>query len=188
MTFEERLEQLKDELQKEDFLKARGLGNEIPFWIFDYPADKELLVRNTVEKIVTDLDKASINVLNIDLYAMCLEILQTIPEDKIIALEKKKGSDELLKKLKLMLKPDILKDFIMAKVENAEDPDVVFLTGAGKAWPMIRSHSILNNLQPVFDKTPLVMFYPGEYSEFDLSLFGKLNAKNYYRAFRLINI
>ncbi|MCM1987073.1 DUF1788 domain-containing protein [Methanococcoides seepicolus] len=188
MTFEERLEQLKDELQKEDFLEARGLGNEIPFWIFDYPADKELLVRNTVDKIVTGLDKESITVLNIDMYDTCLEILEQIPEEKIIALEKKKGSDALLKKLKLMLKPDVLRNSIMAKVEGAKDPDIIFLTGAGKAWPMIRSHSILNNLQPVFDNTPLVLFYPGEYSEFDLSLFGKLNAKNYYRAFRLINI
>ncbi|MDA0525426.1 DUF1788 domain-containing protein [Methanococcoides alaskense] len=114
--------------------------------------------------------------------------MQQIPEEKIIALEKRKGSDALLKKLKLMLKPDVLKNTIMNKVEEAESPDIIFLTGAGKAWPMIRSHSILNNLQPVFDNTPLVMFYPGEYSEFDLSLFGKLTAKNYYRAFRLINI
>ncbi len=188
MTFEERLEQLKDELQKEDFLEAKGLGNEIPFWIFDYPADKELLMRITIDKIVTGLDKESITVLNIDLYDTCLEILQQIPEEKIIALEKKKGSGALLKKLKLMLKPDVLRNVIMKKVADAGDSDIVFLTGAGKAWPMMRSHSILNNLQPVFDKIPLVLFYPGEYSEFDLSLFGKLSAKNYYRAFRLINI
>ena len=34
--------------------------------------------------------------------------------------------------------------------------------------------------------TPLVMFYPGIYDQQSLSLFGKLPAQNYYRAFRLV--
>jgi hypothetical protein len=40
MKLEKRLELLKQKVQKDDFLSARGLGNEIPFWIFDYPPEK----------------------------------------------------------------------------------------------------------------------------------------------------
>ena len=188
MKLEERLELLKDELQKEDFLQARGLGNEVPFWIFDYPPEKELLVRDTITKIRSNLEHKSIKVLEINLYDVCLEIIERkIPAEKIMNFEKNKGSDELLKKLKLMLKPDILKSVIQQKMDGNAGFQLIFLTGVGKAWPMVRSHTILNNLQPLLGNIPLVTFYPGKFSGFDLSLFGKFRDANYYRAFRLIN-
>jgi hypothetical protein len=188
MSIEERLDLLRDKIHQEDFLKSKGLGNEVPFWIFDYPPEKELLVRETITKIVSSLEKKSIQVLEIDLYEICLEIIDTkIAHDKIAAFEDSKGSDELLKKLKLMLKPGILKKAIQRKMTEKEGFQLIFLTGVGKAWPMIRSHTILNNLQPLLGNTPLVTFYPGKYSGFDLSLFGKFKDANYYRAFRLIN-
>lgn len=188
MKLEERLELLKDELQKEDFLQARGLGNEVPFWIFDYPPEDELLVRDTIAKIRSNLEHKSIKVLEINLYDVCLEIIERkIPAEKIMNFEKNKGSDELLKKLKLMLKPDILKSVIQQKMDGNAGFQLIFLTGVGKAWPMVRSHTILNNLQPLLGNIPLVTFYPGKFSGFDLSLFGKFRDANYYRAFRLIN-
>jgi len=188
MKLEERLELLKEELQKEDFLKSRGLGNEVPFWIFDYPPEKELLVRDTITKIIANLEKRSIQVLEVNLYDVCLEIIETkISAEKITAFEESKGSDELLKKLKLMLKPDILKSAIQQKMNENGGFQLIFLTGVGKAWPMVRSHTILNNVQPLLGNIPLVTFYPGKYSGFDLSLFGKFRDANYYRAFRLIN-
>lgn len=188
MKLEERLELLKEELQKEDFLKSKGLGNEIPFWIFDYPPEKELLLRDTVIKIISNFEKNSIQVLEIDLFEICLEIIdKKISAEKIIAFEESKGSEELLKKMKLMLKPDILKSAIQQKMDENSGFQIIFLNGVGKAWPIVRSHTILNNLQPLLGNIPLVTFYPGKYSGFDLSLFGKIRDANYYRAFRLIN-
>ena len=188
MKLEKRLELLKEKVMEDDFLNARGLGNEIPFWIFDYPPEKELLVRETVEKLTQNLNKNSINVLVIDLYEMCLELLENkISVDKIHDFEDKKGSDELLNKLKIMLKPEVVKKAIQTKKAAGGDVRLVFLTGVGKAWPLVRSHSILNNLQPVLGNVPLVTFYPGEYDNHELSLFGKFKDANYYRAFQLIN-
>jgi hypothetical protein len=188
MKVEKRLELLKQKVQEDDFLCARGLGNEIPFWIFDYPPEKELLVRETVDMLTQNLKKNSINVLVIELYEMCLELLENqISVDKIHDFENKKGSDELLNKLKIMLKPEIVKNAIQAKMTAGGDIQLMFLTGVGKAWPLVRSHSILNNLQPVLGNVPLVTFYPGEYDNHELSLFGKFKDANYYRAFQLIN-
>ena len=188
MKLEKRLELLKEKVMEDDFLNARGLGNEIPFWIFDYPPEKELLVRETVEKLTQNLNKNSINVLVIDLYEMCIELLDNkISDDKIHDFEDKKGSDELLNKLKIMLKPEVVKKAIQTKKAAGGDVRLVFLTGVGKAWPLVRSHSILNNLQPVLGNVPLVTFYPGKYDNHELSLFGKFKDANYYRAFQLIN-
>lgn len=50
---------------------------------------------------------------------------------------------------------------------------------------MIRAHRVLNTMNQVIDKTPVVMFYPGSYNSLSLRAFGKLDDKNYYRAFRI---
>jgi hypothetical protein len=68
---------------------------------------------------------------------------------------------------------------------------IVLITGIGKAYPIIRSHTILNNLHSIFNKNPVVMMYPGRYetesrSNMSLNLFEKLGDDNYYRAFPLV--
>jgi len=129
-----------------------------------------------------------VNLLVIDLFEMCLELLENkISIDEILKFENKNGSDELLNKLKIMLKPEIFKKAIQTKMESSGGVQLMFLTGVGKAWPLLRSHSILNNLQPVLGNVPLVTFYPGKYDNYELSLFGKFKDGNYYRAFPLIN-
>ena len=55
MNLEKHLELLKEKVQENDFLSARGLGNEFSFWIFDYPPEKELLIRKTVDKLIQNL-------------------------------------------------------------------------------------------------------------------------------------
>lgn len=188
MKIESRIDLLKEKIISDDFLKGRGLGNEVPFWIFDYPPEDELFIRHSLSRIKEALSKNTIGFIDIDLYELCLEIINNkITFEKIIEFEERKGSDELLKKLKIMLKSETVKKIIKEKIEDAGNVEVVFLTGIGKAWPLIRSHSILNNLQPLMGKVPLIAFYPGEYDNSALSLFGKFKDANYYRAFRLIN-
>jgi len=65
---------------------------------------------------------------------------------------------------------------------------IVLITGVGKVYPIIRSHTILNKLQPVIKKNPVVMMYPGRYdlnNSMCLRLFDRLGDDNYYRAFPL---
>ena len=188
MNTETRMELLKGKIIREDFLKARGLGNEIPFWIFDYPPEDEHFVRYSIRKIQEKLNSHSIHFIEIDLYELCLEIVESkISSDKINEFERNKGSDKLLKKLQILLKPENLKKEIHQRVVSEEGPELVLLTGIGKAWPLVRLHSILNNLQPVLGNTPLLAFYPGEYTNSELSLFRKFKDANYYRAFRMID-
>jgi hypothetical protein len=185
MKIEERLDLLKQEVQKQTFLNQKGLGNEVSFWIFDYPPEKEILVRNTVKKLVVTLGKKSITALEIDLFDLCLELIETKTDlDKVLAYEKKRGSDDLLKKLIPILKPENIRDAVKEKIDGSTQ--IVFLTGVGKVWPLVRSHTVLNNLQIILN-VPLILFYPGGYSGTDLSLFNKFHDNNYYRAFRLIS-
>ena len=63
---------------------------------------------------------------------------------------------------------------------------IVLIIGVGKAYPIIRSHTVLNNLHSVFRNNPVVMLYPGTYEHETLRLFDKLDDDNYYRAFNLV--
>jgi hypothetical protein len=71
-------------------------------------------------------------------------------------------------------------------VAQPNQQDLVLVSGVGSVWPLMRTHSLLNNLHPIMGRTPLVMFYPGKYDQKTLRLFGKIKSDNYYRAFRLI--
>ena len=66
---------------------------------------------------------------------------------------------------------------------------IIRITGVGKSYPIIRSHTILNNLQSIFRRNPVVMMYPGKYEtkkKMTLRLFDRLDDDNYYRAFPLV--
>ena len=80
-------------------------------------------------------------------------------------------------------KNDLVVEYIRDRVEA---DDIVFLTGVGKIWPIIRSHTILNVLHSVIDSVPLIMFYPGTYSGQNIRLCNEIDDQNYYRAFKLV--
>ncbi len=65
---------------------------------------------------------------------------------------------------------------------------VVFLTGVGEVYPVLRLHGLFETLQQrgCFQDIPVVAFYPGKYTGQSLSLFGSLADGNYYRAFDLL--
>ena len=50
-TLEERLDKAEAMIKKPSFRKNKGLGNEVGYYIFDYPPEQELLVRERVEYI-----------------------------------------------------------------------------------------------------------------------------------------
>lgn len=63
--------------------------------------------------------------------------------------------------------------------EHTPENAVVFLTGIGKCYPILRSHKVLNNLHQAFVRCPVVMFFPGTYNEQELILFNEIKDDNY---------
>lgn len=185
-----RLDEILPKIVGNDFRENRGLGNDIGFYIFDYDPEYELLVRDRIKFIKNKAKGAyGLNIIEFDLYEIMIEILDSKGYlKKNFIMEEKKGSEYVFtatkKALRLTLDNDLLVQYIS---ERLDDSDIVFLTGVGKAWPIIRSHTVLNNLHRVVEKQPLVMFFPGEYDGGSLMLFNYLKDDNYYRAFELID-
>lgn len=185
MELEKRLESLKKRFLREDFLKNKGLANEIPFYIFDYNPKKELIVRNFVKNDLVKkfADSELVNLCVIDLFEMMIERLKK--EDifeRSFGLEEKRGSKKLFEALGKSMNSDILEEEIKRK---SEGKNVVCLIGVGKVYPIIEPNELLENLQKVFDFTKLVLFLPGKYTRQKIVVLDEFSSKPYYRAIRL---
>jgi len=186
--FDSRLNKIWGKITSEEFLHNKGLGNEIGFYIFDYPPEKELQMREHISFLIKHLQKErpDLKAIHIDLFTLMIDYLKERNLlDKAFKFEETKDSDGLLNALSKPLSAERLAEAFIRKAEP-DKKNLILASGVGKVWPLLRSHQLLNSLQPLVGYTPLVLFYPGQYSGQDLRLFNKLEGKNYYRAFRLI--
>jgi|SRR5690625_1964135 len=185
----QRLDKIKDKILDRKFIEGRGLGNEISFYIFDYEPRHELIVREHIQwlKQYFDNEVHERHIIEFDLYKMMLDIAKEKGVfEQIFKKEKHEGKEELFKALIHFAKPEIFLEKMVNKVENSTY-NVIFITGVGKIYPFIRSHTILNNLQEKVDDISVIMFYPGTYDGQSLNLFNKFKDDNYYRAFPLVD-
>ncbi|MDY0234734.1 MAG: DUF1788 domain-containing protein [Gudongella sp.] len=189
--FQDRLDAIEDKIRSADFRENKGLGNEVGYYVFHYPPDKEIRVRNHIEHLksrnLKGLDGYELVVF--DLYDMIIDILEEEGfMEQIFNFEKKKGFDRITKAVGNLLKINDNDSMIVKRIEeNTPQDAVVFLTGIGKCYPILRSHKILNNLHQAMDRVPVVLFYPGKFDGQQLILFESLKDNNYYRAFPLID-
>ena len=190
MEFQDKVDAIWDRISSKDFLENKGVANEVRYYVFDYEACDEQVMRQKINDLIErnnpDLD--GFRIVEYDIYQMIIDILEERGYiDKCIRFEKEKGRDYLYKAVSKLLRLTTDNNLIVKRiVENTPEHSVVFLTGIGKAYPFVRAHNVLNNLHQVFDKTPVVMFYPGNWNGQSLSLFGTISDGNYYRAFPLI--
>lgn len=190
---DKRFSDLYEIIVSKRFLHMEGLGNEVPFFISPYAPQNQNAVYVHISLLIKKLQTHGVEVLHIDLYDLCINLLKQEGDLELI-LEKEASwtKTELHNQLKALLDPEHELIPEIHRLAKAASFKVVIITGAGAAFPFLRSHAILNNLQKVFANAPLIMFYPGEYSHdlqlgSSLALFGKLKGNKYYRAFNLNN-
>lgn len=184
----ERLNRILPKLSSADFLANKGLGNEIGFWVFDYPAAQEMEMRSFIAEILLPglaRQKPPLRPAVVNLFTLIVDLLDERKlYDRVLETQTKKGNAAALKSLRPVLKEDKLAQHIASRIDF-DQTDMLLLTGVGAAYPMLRSHTLLTALQPITKDTPVVMFYPGRYDGFSLRLFNTLTDDHYYRAFRL---
>lgn len=189
LTLEERLNKIISRITSKEFLESKGLGSEIGFWIFDYPVDRELVVRDFLNGTVLPAltrKVPSIKVGTVNLFTLITDLLQERNLlEKAFEMQKAKGDETTLAALRSVLKEDKLAQKIADKFEIAK-LDLLILTGVGPVYPLLRTHTLLSALHPIMGNTPLLMFFPGKYDGHSLRLFNTLPEDHYYRAFRLI--
>jgi len=185
----ERFLSMEEKLADASVLLNLGKANELNFFIFDYNPKDELAVRQEVQK----LKSINPNIQEFDLFDIIVELLKREGYlETAIQYEKEYSHQEILEQLFqpfLALNEDTGRFLSYIKERVTDDgKHIVLITGVGKAYPLIRSHTVLNNLQTIIHNDPVVMMYPGRYdqkSAMCLKLFDVLGDDNYYRAFPL---
>lgn len=179
----ERLDLLKETIQRTDFLKGEGLSNEVNIRMFCYESKEEMAVRAFTERLSSENLSCKVEI--VDLYEAFLEackredILDDIPD-----MEQEDGKEYLEEQLNNIIDAKVMAEFIIENFD--ETKDLLMITGVGKAFPFIRVHALLNALQEDFNNKPIVVLYPGTFDGHYVKLFNKLKSNEYYRAFNMI--
>lgn len=188
--FNERLDSMEREIRKPKFRESTGRANEVNYWVFDYPPEKELEVRERIEYMKHKNQKGTdgFELVVFDLYDMIMDYLEERDFiDSYVRYEKRRGFDYIVRAASTSLKMNEDDSILIQRiVEQTPEDAIVFLTGVGKCYPILRSHKILNNLHQSVLNVPVVLFFPGTYTEQELILFNEIKDDNYYRAFKLV--
>jgi hypothetical protein len=189
----ERAEHLFKVVTSQRFLTKQGLGNEVPFFICPFPAEEGMSMDEDRRDLVTRITHAGIAVLDLNLYDISLQILDSRGIlDSILEIEPEREKAEIRELLQSVLDPENNLIPAIGRAIESTPHDVIFLSGAGEVYPYIRSHNVLNNLQSTAKDKPTVLFFPGSYTHAlatgaSLELFGRLHDDKYYRAFNILN-
>lgn len=177
----ERLDNMKIEIQKEEFLKGEGLSNEVNIRMFCYDPQDEMVVRYFVDELLNE--KLNCTIKKTDLYKVFLSICEDRRIlDRIPKLEEKRGKEFIEDYLKKSFDAKMFAE----KINNEfNQEDILLLTGVGKVFPFVRVHSLLEALQPYFINKPIIVMYPGTFDNHFVKLFNELKPNPYYRAFNM---
>lgn len=181
-------DRLRERFSNEDFLNNRGLANEVGFYVYPYDPSCELEVRQQTADLVAESQsgRLSYRLVERNLWQVFLQICESEGIlDKMAALEARRGSDALLRRMQKIATPE---EFARAMNYAPHNPgrDILLITGVGQVYPFVRAHSVLENAQSLFEDIPVVLLYPGRYDGQQLHLFDRISDGNYYRAFNLL--
>ena len=185
-----RLDEMETAIRKPSFRQSSGRANEVNYWVFDYPPERELEVRERIAYLKNKNQNGTdgFELVVFDLYDIIIDFLEQRGfMDKCYGFERKAGISRIVKAVNNSLKVNDDDSLIVRHIkDHTPENAVVFLVGIGKCYPILRSHKVLNNLHQAFVRVPVVMFFPGTYNEQELILFNEIKDDNYYRAFRLV--
>ena len=188
-------ERLFKTLSHPNFLAMKGLANEVPIFIQTYGPAQEDAIRRMVASLAMRLQNTGITIKALDLFNLVLEELEehNILED-LVRDEASSQKVEILETLQNYSDP---KTHLIPRLIRAIGEDgtqLTLITGSGRIFPFLRTHTILESLQPAMLRHPVVIFFPGEYAQdpaggSHLRLFGSIPSPRinnpYYRATNL---
>jgi len=188
-------ERLFKTLSHPNFLSMKGLANEVPIFIQTYEPAQEDALRRMVESLAIRLQNRGIILKSLDLFELVLEELE---EHKILTglLEDETTwqRSDVLETLQNYSDPKTHMIPRLIRAIEGDGAQLTLITGPGRIFPFLRTHTILESLQPAMLRHPVVIFFPGEYAQDStggshLRLFGSIPSPRinnpYYRATNL---
>lgn len=184
MDLDKAFEILYNLLIQKDF--GDKLGGEIPLFIQPFDSQSQLQIEEHIDRLGARLNRKGLSTLKINLFDLAVQILKEQDIlDVILEDEKSISKDDLIATMDSVLD---ISSVIIPKFQELireNNPRYVFISGVGQVYPFIRSHGILNNIDELTSECKLILFFPGEYNNQQLKLFGLVPDENYYRGINL---
>ena len=184
-------------LTSERFKKMEGLGNEVPFFVLRYKPDWESTVDEELSRLRRRLREERYRLADIDVFSLAVSIWKSLPFfEQMLSMEEELPPDTFRDALSNVIDVEgLLAPAIKKTVDDAggeDNVDAVLLSGVHHLFPLVRTHLLLNCLQPLLGRLPLVVTFPGSYHQSPstlsaLVLFDQISQDNYYRAFDLVD-
>jgi hypothetical protein len=179
-------ENLYNVFSSETFLERKGLGGDMPFYIQAYAPAEEIYIQKSLIALKKKLIETGITVKEINLFQLIINEFENADIlEQVLGSEKNNSKQRFLKLIRGPIKIETLIIPMLHQEIESELPQIIFLTGIGAAYPIIRAHTFLNNLHTIINTSSLVMFYPGTFTDTSLSLFSNHKEDNYYQAYNL---
>ena len=139
----ERLDEMEEKVKSPKLRQSSGRANEVNYWIFDYPPERELEVRERIKYMQNknSLGGDEFELVVFDLYDIIIDFLEKNDfMEECYKFEKKKGLERITKAVSNSMKINDDDSYIVQYIkDNTPDNAVVFLTGVGKCFPILRS-------------------------------------------------
>lgn len=184
-------------LTSERFKKMEGLGNEVPFFVLRYKPDWESTVDEELSRLRRRLREERYRLADVDVFSLAVCIWKSSPFfEQMLSMEEELSPDTFRDALSNVIDVEgLLAPAIKKTVDDAggeDNVDAVLLSGVHHLFPLVRTHLLLNCLQPLLGCLPLVVTFPGSYHQSPsthsaLVLFDQISQDNYYRAFDLVD-
>jgi hypothetical protein len=159
--------------------------HDMPYAIFRYDPEEELVLRKQVTLLETRLSQKGKRIKRI-LLSECLDeaMRSQHPLEEWFTVEREQGVSTLVETIHSVLsKYTPLVDLVAARLPADPDPlrDVVFILRTGALFPVYRTFSLLEQLKGQVH-VPTVLFYPGVLDgAAGLRFMGVLDAEHNYR-------
>ncbi len=136
------------------FREGKGLGNEVPFFVFSYDAKKENEVREHTEELLARRRRRhSHAIVHFDLWISSAPYASISKLRRPQALGRAAGHGCGLQQIRELAMPE---DYVSVMAYRDQERiwrhgagrDVVLITGVGKVYPFTRAHDILETRSP----------------------------------------
>lgn len=189
----ERFAEMDEKIKVPSFRQSTGKANEVNYWVFDYPPEQELEVCSHIEWLKKHNRKGfdDYELIIYDLYDIIIDRLTEKGFiEKTKKLESRGGIQRVVTAIQRMLRITDKDNYLVHYMEeHTPENAVVLITGIGKCYPILEAPEVFNkilyNLPQKFAATPVILFYPGTYTEQELVVFNEFVEDSYYRAFRI---
>lgn len=151
------------------------------YYIFDYEPKEEISIREYIKNQVESEE----NIKVFDLYDLMIDLLETegYLED-CFEMEKNDGMNYLVESVNDLFRMNDDNNYFVEYIEkNTPENSAVLLTGVGKVKGMISVSKIINNLEKIYFKQPLILFFPEKISRRKVT--EDLDSKKLYRGILL---